>query len=649
MSIFSTTNKTKNPNYAPGVDGLRTIAVVIVLLFHLGFSSVSGGYVGVDVFFVISGFLITGIIFNNIDKNEFSYLGFMSSRISRLYPALIFILIFIILFGFLLYSPADLVQVSESAVYATFSLSNIFFANSSGYFDNSSEINPLLHTWSLAVEQQFYLIWPIIILLSYKINKKSVPYIITFIAIASLVASQWATKNMQIEGYYWTPFRMFELAFGGVVFFISKKCNPSTMMKEFMMLVGLILILYSTLTFTSSTQFPGLNAMIPVTGAMLCILSHDAKYTGFIVNNGFSVGVGLISYSVYLIHWPLIVFYKYWVFRELNIQEKILILFSSFFIAYFMYVYIENKYRKINLRELSAKSITLTASIFICAFLFSFTISKNGFVWRTNGVSPEMLTEEYSKRLYGGDGVRQSIKVILGDEKSKPSFVIMGDSYSRQYANAISNFMIKNGESAVGFFKDGCFFSNNTPLNIKGKIESGCVNVAKKAISFANENNIPIIFSQSWMNYRDKVFYDGLDTKSLSNEEYADFNVNNIIEIKNSVNNRLIVIGMPPASGSIGGSLSCITRPSFIKQKCVSALASDYKDWKYEINSRMEKSLQSNGIHFINPYNLMCDGVKCYSLGDDGEPLYSDATHLSKYGANYVWPKMHDQIKYWIK
>ncbi|WPA90681.1 acyltransferase family protein [Providencia zhijiangensis] len=645
MSIFSSTSKTKNKNYSSGIDGLRAIAVIIVLLFHLGFSSVPGGYVGVDVFFVISGFLITGIIYSNIDNNKFSYIGFMSSRISRLYPALIFTLIFVILFCFLLYSPADFVQVSKSAVYATFSLSNIFFAGSSGYFDNSSEINPLLHTWSLAVEQQFYLVWPIIILLSFRVNKKSVPYIIAFVAVASLVASQWATTNMQVEGYYWTPFRMFELALGGIIFFIPNRQSLPSIMKEFMMISGIALILFGALTFTSSTQFPGLNAMIPVSGAMLCILAHDAKYAGIIVNNKISIVVGLISYSVYLIHWPLIVFYKYWIFRELETLEKILIFFASFFIAYFMYIYIENKYRKINLQKISMKSISMVSSILICAFLFSFTVIKDGFVWRSNGISDEMLTEKYSDNIYGGHGILQNTEVKLGDESKNPSFIIMGDSYSRQYANAISVSLKKKGILAYGFFKDGCFFSNSTPLIIRGKTNEECVLLAKKAMKSSIENNIPIIYAQSWLNYREKVSKDGVNVDFQSDLDYANFNISNILDIKQNIKNEIIIIGLPPVSGSNTGSSSCITRPTFIEQECKNKLTSDYESRNSAINKFMNERLTSEGIKFVNPFDVLCNDNKCYMLSEKGEPLYSDATHLSIYGANDVWNKIYESIE----
>ncbi|MCL8096973.1 acyltransferase family protein, partial [Enterobacter hormaechei] len=322
MSVFSKTSKTLNHNYQPGVDGLRAVAVLLVLIFHVGFDAFPGGFIGVDVFFVISGYLITGILFNQMLKGSFSYVDFILARIARLYPALLFTLAFVFAGCFLLYSPADFTDVSRSAIYAIFSATNIFFANSAGYFDTSSEINPLLHTWSLGVEQQFYIVWPILLSLALFKRKQLVTYLLVVVSLVSLLASQWATTHMQTEAYYWMPFRVFELSLGGIAFLISRSTDINKLLKEAMMSIGLIMIIVSAATFSSSTQFPGLNALIPVVGSMLCILSHDAKFAGYVVNNKISVAIGIISYSVYLIHWPLIVFYKYWIFREINSLEK---------------------------------------------------------------------------------------------------------------------------------------------------------------------------------------------------------------------------------------------------------------------------------------------------------------------------------------
>jgi peptidoglycan/LPS O-acetylase OafA/YrhL len=404
MSVFSKTDKTKSPNYQPGIDGLRAVAVLLVLIFHVGFDFLPGGFVGVDVFFVISGYLITGIIYDQMNNDRFNYIQFILARISRLYPALLFTLVFVFIGCFLLYSPNDFIDVSRSAIYALFSASNMFFANSAGYFDTSSEINPLLHTWSLGVEQQFYLIWPIMIASVFFIRKTLVPVLLLIVTVASVIASQWATQNMPTESYYWMPFRVFELSIGGLSFFVSRKVKIGGGLKEIMMALGVMMIISSAIIFSSATQFPGFNALLPVAGAALCILSHDSRYFGLIVNNKISVGVGIVSYSVYLIHWPIIILYKYWVFRELRNIEKCSIIALSIIIGVMMYYLVENKFRKIKIYKSSVESAFFISCLLIVLLSFSSSIKLNGFPYRISDSSASLYSnsKKYHSEFFGG-------------------------------------------------------------------------------------------------------------------------------------------------------------------------------------------------------------------------------------------------------
>ncbi|WP_334645162.1 acyltransferase family protein [Escherichia marmotae] len=648
MSLISITDKTHSATYQPGVDGLRCIAVLLVLVFHAGFDVFPGGFIGVDVFFVISGYLITGIIFTQIDKEKFSFINFMFSRISRLYPSLLFTLLFVFIGCFLIYSPADFMNVQSSAVYALLSASNIFFANRSGYFDTSSEINPLLHTWSLGVEQQFYLVWPLLILSVFFVKRSLVPILLIAVSIMSLLASQWATTNMQTEGYYWMPFRVFELSFGGIAFFIAKSYKFSSAIKEIMMTAGLVLIVGSAIVFSSGSQFPGYNAMIPVSGAILCILSHDSRFVGKIVTNKVSVRIGLISYSIYLIHWPLIVFYKYWIFREITNIEKASIIAISIIMAFFMYELIENKYRKINLLALSKQSIAIYSLSIALMSAFVFSINSNGFEWRVVKKA-EDSNSIIKNHDYGGDGIKQNIKVNLGNKNISPSFVIMGDSYSRQYANAISENLIKTNKSAVGFFSDGCFFSQSVEMIESGKIRQICLEMTNKAVQFAKDKNIPLVYAQSWTNYMDKLAQEKRKISFANENEYINFNIENIISISKSIHPlQIYIIGTPPPSvKGINSSIeSCLQRPDFLLMPCRERFATnESSDPKFRSNNEMDKAFKFNSkIKFINPYKYFCQNGTCNSVDDTGEPLYFDATHLSYYGARKIWAKIMSDI-----
>lgn len=652
MSVYSSTTKTSSKNYQPGVDGLRTVAVMLVILYHVGFNFFSGGFIGVDVFFVISGYLITGILNNQVCSHSFSYLSFLASRISRLYPALLFTVSLVMLFCFLTYSSEDFESVASSSIPALLSSSNIFFANTTGYFDTSSDINPLLHTWSLSVEQQFYLAWPLLLLAVLKINAKAAPTFIFLVSILSLILSQMATKQDPTNAYYLLQYRVFELGFGGLTYYAYRNLNIPNRLKELFLSGGLIIIVLSSITINSSTQFPGVNAFIPVMGAILCIISHDAKYVGKLINNKVFVATGIASYSIYLIHWPLIVFYKYWIFREINNIERVAIIISSIVIGFFMYSLIENKYRKINLLVASKKRIIFASSFCILTLLSYSVIHFNGYDWRSN----HQYAEEnkaggttLKQNAYGGDGIKQNTQVLLGKSGTDASFVVMGDSYSRQYANAISNDLLKSGMSAIGFFSDGCFFSEKYKMVDSGKVRSVCLEMTHKATQYAKIHNIPLVYAQSWTNYIDKLIIDNKKMAFSNEVDYINFNIENVVSISKEIYPlKLYVIGTPPPSvtGINSSVASCSSRPDFLPMPCRKRTSTpESVDPKFRSNNIMSQSFKSiDGINFINPYKYLCRDGKCNSIDSSGGVMYFDSTHLSFYGARKVWQNIRDEI-----
>ncbi len=640
MSVFSKTSKTLNHNYQPGVDGLRAVAVLLVLIFHVGFDAFPGGFIGVDVFFVISGYLITGILFNQMLKGSFSYVDFILARIARLYPALLFTLAFVFAGCFLLYSPADFADVSRSAIYAIFSATNIFFANSAGYFDTSSEINPLLHTWSLGVEQQFYIVWPILLSLALFKRKQLVTYLLVVVSLVSLLASQWATTHMQTEAYYWMPFRVFELSLGGIAFLISRSTDINKLLKEAMMSIGLIMIIVSAATFSSSTQFPGLNALIPVVGSMLCILSHDAKFAGYVVNNKISVAIGIISYSVYLIHWPLIVFYKYWIFREINSLEKTFILALSLVIGFAMYYGIENRFRKMALRSISYRQACFYGLTIAIMISFCITIKSNGFPFRAaNDIAINYAdNKKFHHDFFGGTGFKQGHQII-GDKSAQPKFVLMGDSFARQYANAIKKHIGDKSYSVAAFFADGCYLSASFTRMWNGVPGKECLKMYKEAIEYAENNNIPVVYAQRWIGYKGLIGDEhGVWASFKSDNDYAIFLVNNIRRMSSNLKSNLYVLLAPNGAG-VSGVLSCLSRPklasSFCMQNMETHLGSSRVD---KINNLIAtKIVGDEKIKIINVNERLCKMDICSPVDEGGEILYSDSVHLSKYGAELSW------------
>ena len=299
--------------YRPEVDGLRAVAVLVVLFFHAGIPGFRGGFIGVDVFFVISGYLITRLIARrarrrSLHASPVSTAGARDGsfrRCSRPWPRPSPRSVFVL-------SPTPPRRAQPLPGVHLLSVSNVLFWSLAGYFDTASEAKPLLHTWSLGVEEQFYLLWPISVFLAYRWKRRGgVLALVAGIGLASLAAAEYAAGSHPDAAFFLTPFRMCELALGGLCLWLERSSVARTWYREGLTLVGLALIGYSVVELSPGHRFPGLSAMVPCAGAALVIVAGRGRIAGALLANRLAVGVGLISYSLYLVHWPLIVLWRY--------------------------------------------------------------------------------------------------------------------------------------------------------------------------------------------------------------------------------------------------------------------------------------------------------------------------------------------------
>lgn len=291
--------------YRPEIDGLRSVAVLPVILFHGGFSLFSGGFVGVDVFFVISGFLITGIILKGLSEGEFSITEFYARRARRILPALFFVMLVTFPFAWMWMLPQQFKDYAQSIAATTVFSSNFLFWIESGYFAPSAELKPLLHTWSLAVEEQFYVIFPLILMAIWGWSQRRITMLIVLLALVSLLAAEWGWRTVPSANFYLLPFRAWELLAGALVaIWMQNRSGP--LANNPLSLAGLLMILVSIFVFDGSTPFPSLYALLPVLGtAMILAFSGPTTWVGQVLMMRGCVGIGLISYSAYLWHQPL--------------------------------------------------------------------------------------------------------------------------------------------------------------------------------------------------------------------------------------------------------------------------------------------------------------------------------------------------------
>lgn len=424
-------------NYRPEIDGLRAFAILPVILFHAGFKIFSGGFIGVDIFFVISGYLITGIILDEIREKKFKLISFYERRARRILPILLFVIIFSSLLSWLFLDVYSLNSFGKSVVGVVTFSSNIFFWLKDGYFSESTELMPLMHTWSLSVEEQFYLFFPIMMILLSKFSNKKIFIILTYLTFFSLCISIYAInfinpvhKSIISGAFYLLPTRAWELGIGALIALKSIKKNivmDYSIQRVFLIeLIGMSMILLPIFLYSKTTPFPGFASVLPVMGAGIIILySKSSTIIGKFLSNNIFVSIGLISYGLYLWHH---VIFSFWRNTHLNTNiddtKKFLLIILSFVFSFLTYKFIEKPFRNRNF--LTQKKILLFSfiSLLITGFI--------GFISTLPGKNLEELsamTLLKSKYIYFQNmDERKFTKNRILFENKKVDVIVMGSS-----------------------------------------------------------------------------------------------------------------------------------------------------------------------------------------------------------------------------
>lgn len=362
--------------YREEIDGLRALAVIPVMLFHAGFELFGGGFVGVDVFFVISGYLITTILIEDIENKRFSIINFYERRARRILPALFFVIYACIPFAWMWMDLSQMRDFSQSLVAVSIFASNILFWTESGYFAGAAEEKPLLHTWSLAVEEQYYLLFPIFLILAWRFGKNSVFWIIVLMSASSLLLSEWGWRNASIANFYLAPARAWELFAGSIAAFMVQK--QGVQKNNLLSLIGLTAIIFSILAYDENIPFPSVYTLVPVLGVTLVVLyAKKGTLVAKMLSTKLFVGIGLISYSAYLWHQPLFAFARITGNRETILS--VILFFLSFVFAYLSWKYVENPFRNknfVNRRTIFLGSLACMLSIIFIGAVGHFS---NGF------------------------------------------------------------------------------------------------------------------------------------------------------------------------------------------------------------------------------------------------------------------------------
>lgn len=597
--------------YRPDIDGLRSVAVMVVVLFHAGFSSFSGGYVGVDVFFVISGFLITRLLVNEVERNSKVDFGrFYLRRARRLLPAMFFTLAWTSVLAVWFLSPQQLVSYGGSLLHAVLSVSNLFFYSESGYFETTSSLNPLLHTWSLSVEEQFYYIWPFLIGL-FASKKLGAPILIIAVGLLSFYFCQTMIAGYADATFFLTPFRVFEFSIGAILVWVVQKKPSQGWLLESILFIGLAMILYAVFAYDKETVFPGVNALLPCIGAALCIYAGNAKYLGKTLSNRISVSIGLISYSLYLAHWPIMVFYKNHLNSgELRSIESLLLVAISIAIAVFMYFVIEKPFRKTqksNTRFLLSCAMLALALSYLGASMWA----NSGWGWRSWAASGSISIEAAARGKEHRFSVRQKLCQKKGWDAcddfldGRVNALIIGDSHAVDGLNAFEAVYPQHNFSMSQL--GGCppyhDIESITLPKHPDRMACKTLNVTRYDVEYLNRFDYVVI----------NVLFGWYSVDHL--QEYLEF-------LKASGIDNVIILG---------GYLVLKTEMYELLNQYGynSAVVMSNVENSADSEPRLKSIVKRLGYLFLSKRDVFCDDYSCEVFDANGVPFTYDQHHLS--------------------
>lgn len=611
--------------YRREIDGLRAIAVIPVILFHAGFTIFSGGYVGVDIFFVISGYLITSIIISELEQGRFSILRFYERRARRILPALFFVMLVCVPFAWMWMLPSQFKEFSQSLIAVSLFASNILFWRESGYFAAASEEKPLLHTWSLAVEEQYYMLFPIFLILLWRFGRSPVFYSIIVISIISLALSEWGWRNEPTANFYFSPSRAWELLAGSICAFLQngKTQKSSDALSAF----GFVLIVFSIFYYDASTPFPSVYALAPVVGTALIIL-YGARETWVakLLSLKAVVGIGLISYSAYLWHQPLFAFAR---IKNVAAPEQLLMLLlaiASLMLAYFSWRFVELPFR-----NRTSPVIHSQRAIFGVAIIVGTTfISFGAYIDINDGVTSLYKTSDLQKgylKTAISSPMRESCHT-RGENFTPPesaceyfeddiSVAVFGDSHTVELAYALAKTLAPYQIGIKHLSFSGC-----GPQYELENFSSPCAEWTQQAINYI-ENNKSI--THVIVSYR---ITSPLNTNDLAKAEQTQDALLSILQRFSNVKNVIYVMQSPELPVRIE---NLIYQNKFdLNFKILGAKIVDWHEMRRTFDSFLATKLENYNL--FDPEGFFCTGEYCIA-GANGNSYYFDKHHLSVLGA----------------
>lgn len=684
---MATSNPTSpHSNYRPDIDGLRAIAVLAVVAFHAFPDSVHGGFIGVDIFFVISGYLISKIIFEKLANRSFRFSEFYVRRIRRIFPALLLVLGVCLAIGWLELLTSEYKQLAKHVAAGASFVANLVQWHEAGYFDTLSDTKPLLHLWSLGIEEQFYIIWPLLVWLCWKCNLNLLK-VTLLLATISFSLNLIGVSKDSVATFYSPQTRFWELLCGSTLawvtlyrkeFFISiksqidiffnsyqclkfkKKNGSEHVINDMLSVIGLALIAYSFLKIDQTLLFPGVWALIPVLGTVFVIAAgRNAFINQKILSGKIAVWLGLISFPLYLWHWPLLSFARILEGESPSKLSRILIVAMSIALAWLTYKLLEYPLR--------SRAITIK-STFILIFLMVITALFSLMVYKKNGLPSRPMQSKYStyaNSISIPDRQKDCFEIDhayerkegwfchLGDKSRPAKYFAYGDSHAGMLIPALEKFASENEVDILLTGTSGC-----PPLlgiqSMRGKPSIdryNCKKLNQRIFNYVKDNQIPnVILAARWTYYTGgiskpaEINYLSLDESREIGKEYSrnSFKIaleKTLAEYKN-IGVNVFIVQDTPQQRSDPKDILRLSRPSDEDINSHSVSTIEHRENQSSVN----KELELRAKNLINLDNLLCDAQSC-PLVQNGKFLYSDDDHLSIEGALRIYPALSKGLK----
>lgn len=646
---FSVREKTGEGNFRLDINGLRAWAVLGVVFYHFGVPGFGGGFVGVDVFFVISGFLMAGIVIGGLESGRFGVFDFYMARARRIIPALLGVVLVVLLIGWFILMPSDYQILGRHARESLFFTSNLTYLREAGYFDTASHEKWLLHTWSLSVEWQFYLFYPLVLMLLQRFLPGRRNLVIAHLAVLllSLGLSVFLVASAPSRAFFLLPPRAWELLLGGLVFLLGNKFTLGGMTRRNLEVMGLGMIILAVLGLDSSWPWPGALALLPTLGAALVLVA--ARQDSWATASTPAQWLGTRSYSIYLWHWPLMVWLTYYS-RQREVMWVVAALLLSLLLGHVSYHLIETPVGRWLSRRKKRQSLGwLLVGVVLLAGSAQ-AVRRSGFPDRLPADIARVEAERHNKNPRQDECLDAKARCVLGGKEV--AALVIGDSHADAIVNAVVNVLPVPQEQGVYFkAESGCLLVDGANWALKGQ-QAGCLALRKEL-----DDELPSLYPGKPVILINRVtaYAMGDAFRRADGKEQApmvyfshkvdrptaefreEFRQHYLESTCRMTKNHPVYVLMPVPDMPVEVPRSMVKAMMRGQSLDVSTTLAAYHARNDFVRGIMQEAAQRCGVTLLDPMPYLCDERSCHGQRD-GIPLYVDDDHLSERGNRLLSP-----------